>query len=607
MLFICVVFKYYVNYFGCAEYAEEWYSEQKDLLLSAIMSINLFPAKETDAFMKSNNISTIRDFFRKSVARHAHCEALGIVGEKAFTYQELYSAVVHEALKLKVLGIKEGDKVAILSASNPCWGISYLAVSFAGATVVPVLNDFSNKEIQNILSHSESKAIYVSQTLRKKLIGLELPFIEYIIDSESFIVEDVRNNSINKDLTISDLHLDEDPEKIFGKIQSDSTAAIIYTSGTTGHSKGVMLSHRNIISNIEAIAHYQKIVAGDRFLSVLPLSHTYECTLGFLMALFKGASIYYLGGPPSASVLLPALKKIKPTMMLTVPLVIENIYKRNVRPALTSGFAKYFFKIKSTRVLLSRIAGKKLMETFGGQLHFFGIGGSRLESETERFLSEARFPYAIGYGLTETAPLLAAAVPGDTRHCSAGFALPGQELKLINVNAETGEGEIVVRGENVMQGYYKDEELTRNAFTSDRWFKTGDLGFLDKQNRLYIKGRLKNLVLGANGENIYPEEIEAVLNQHQYVVDAIVYEWRGKMVAKVHLDYDAVENHFNQLKNSARHLQHDMQQHIHNTLDDIKACVNSEVRSFSRIADIIEQQVPFEKTPTLKIKKYLYV
>ena len=238
--------------------------------------------------------------------------------------------------------------------------------------------------------------------------------------------------------------------------------------------------------------------------------------------------------------------------------------------------------------------------------YFFGIGGALLDPAVERFLIEAKFPYAIGYGLTETSPLLAGANPRTVKHRSTGFAPPGQYLKLININPKTGEGEVVAKGENIMKGYFKDEEKTRECFTDDGWFKTGDLGFMNKKNRLYIRGRLKNMIVGASGENIYPEAIESVINNQKLVLESIVYELKGKLVAKVHLDYEEIEQVFNNLIETASDMQHDMQTHIRNVLEEIRAHVNIELSSFSRLTLILEHPDPFIKTPTLKIKRYLY-
>ncbi|HNY07301.1 MAG TPA: AMP-binding protein, partial [Bacteroidales bacterium] len=245
--------------------------------------------------------------------------------------------------------------------------------------------------------------------------------------------------------------------------------------------------------------------------------------------------------------------------------------------------------------------------TFGKQLHFFGIGGALLDAKVELFLKEAKFPYEIGYGLTETSPLLAGSPGGKRRYRSTGPSVPGQELKIINVNPKTGEGEIIAKGDNVMKGYYKNEELTKTCFTKDGWFKTGDLGVFDKHMRLYIKGRLKNMILRANGENIYPEEIEAVVNRHKLVVESIVYEMKGKLIAKVNLDYEEIEKRFKNMKEAAQLFQNDIQQYIKKILDDIKTYVNNEVSNSSKLVLVLEQPDPFIKTPTMKIKKYLYV
>jgi len=548
----------------------------------------------------------IRSLISQSVASYKNNLALSFVDGEKITYGDLYTRIIERANILKNLGIEKGDKVAILSTYNPYWGISYLAVVFIGATTVPILNDFSASEIQNILEHSEAKAIVTTNDLKYKLTNT-VNCIQYVLNVEDFSLDAALSTSSRPKV---DKFIDKTPDdlaKQFGELTGDELASIIYTSGTTGLSKGVMLSHKNLISNIIATSHIQSITEIDRLLSILPLSHSYECTLGFLMPLANGASVYYLAGAPVASILLPALQTVQPTMMLSVPLIIEKIYKMRIKPKFSKGTAKSLYSLAPTRKLLNFIAGKKLMHTFGGKLKFFGIGGALLDAETEKFLREANFPYAIGYGLTETAPLLAGSSPQKTRYRSTGFALPGQDLKLIDVNLETGEGEIVAKGNNVMKGYYKNDDLTQKCFTEDGWFRTGDLGYIDRSNHLFIKGRLKNMILTANGENIYPEQIEAILTRHQYVTEAIVYEMKGKLVAKVHLNYQEVEEKFNKLKESAKVLQSDMQQYIRNILDDIKAYVNSEVSKFAKLALIIEHPVPFEKTPTQKIKKYLYI
>jgi len=550
---------------------------------------------------------TLRNLIKNSRNNFGERKALSFYDSEGYTYNQLYSEILKRVLKLHDLGIRKGDKVAILSVNSPNWGVTYLATVYMGAVTVPILNDFSKKEIRNILEHSETKVLFVSESLKAK-VDKNYKFVKYVFDIDSFSIDQtlspLPDPEPDREQTqeMTDLQAEEKLESF----SEDDIASIIYTSGTTGSSKGVMLSHKNLVSNINSIFHIQNVVPEDRFLSILPLPHSLECTVGFLMSLQYGASMNYLHGLPVPSVLLPALKKVKPTIMLSVPLIIEKIYRLKILPAFSKGIAKQLYSFPLTRILLNRLAGKKLMKTFGGKLHFFGIGGALLDPAVERFLIEAKFPYAIGYGLTETSPLLAGASPQTVKYRSTGFSPPGQQLKLINVNPKTGEGEVVAKGENIMKGYYKDEEKTRECFTDDGWFRTGDLGFMNKKNRLYIRGRLKNMIVGASGENIYPEAIESVINNQKLVLESIVYELKGKLVAKVHLDYEEIEKVFKNLIETASDIQHDMQTHVRNTLEEIRTHVNGELSSFSRLTLILEQTDPFIKTPTLKIKRYLY-
>jgi len=548
---------------------------------------------------------TLKNLITNSRNNFGERKALSFYDSEGYTYNQLHSEVLKLALRLHNLGIRKGDKVAILSVNSPNWGVSYLATAYMGAITVPILNDFSKKEIGNILEHSETKVLFVSENQKAK-VDKNFQFVKYVFDIDSFTIDPSLSPLPEPDTKQEPEKTEQQAEEQFDSFSEDDLASIIYTSGTTGSSKGVMLSHKNLVSNINSTYHLQKVVPEDRFLSILPLPHSLECTVAFLLPLQYGASLNYLHGLPVPGVLLPALEKVKPTIMLSVPLIIEKIYRLKILPAFSKGIPKILYSFPLTRVLLNRLAGKKLMKTFGGKLHFFGIGGALLDPAVERFLIEAKFPYAIGYGLTETSPLLAGASPQTVKYRSTGFSPPGQQLKLINVNPKTGEGEVVAKGENIMKGYFKDEEKTRECFTDDGWFRTGDLGFMNKENRLYIRGRLKNMIVGASGENIYPEAIESVINNQKLVLESIVYELKGKLVAKVHLDYEEIEKVFNNLIETASDMQHDMQTHIRNILEEIRAHVNIELSSFSRLTLILEHPDPFIKTPTLKIKRYLY-
>lgn len=553
---------------------------------------------------------TLAEVLNHSRTNYPCNPSIAFIGDDSITYAELSTLVRNTSGLLVTLGIERGDRVAILGENSPAWGIAYFSIVCMGATVVPILPDFSSAEVAKIMEHSEAKAIFVSAKMYPKVNHSSKAGSPEVIllnnlnvvepgssDIESISEYNLPENIINIDF--SSLNIPEPAE--------EDLAAIIYTSGTTGRPKGVMLTHKNIISNALSTLQIQDITSKDRFISILPLPHTYECTIGFLMPIMQGASVFYLKKPPTAPVLIPAMQLIKPTMILSVPLVIEKIYKNRILPQLTkSKLGASLYRMPLTRKLLHRIAARKLMKTFGGELRFFGIGGSKLAFEVERFLNEGKFPYSIGYGLTETSPLLTGSAPNLVRFRTAGFSIPGQELMISNPNPETGEGEVLARGANVMLGYYKDEELTHEVFTEDGWFKTGDLGYLDANKYLHLRGRLKNMILGPSGENIYPEDIEGLINSHDLVLDSLVYDLKGRLEAKVHLNYEALETRYAHLKETAIEMQQHLQAKAKEIMLEIRQNVNSKVSNFSKLYNVQEQTEPFEKTPTHKIKRYLY-
>ena len=558
--------------------------------------------------MNLTNNLTLNNLFENSCKLFSNNPFLSFVNGKALTYNKVNNKVQKISCFLQKYGVKKGDKIAIFSENNPNWGISYLSIAKVGAVVVPILPDFHKNEVENILSHSESEIIFISKKLYMKLDNNVLKNIKItiLIDDLSIISQ---NSSLFSSANLSsniieDLILNDDLNNFKPvSVNEEDLLTIIYTSGTTGTSKGVMLSHKNIVSNAIASSKIPNTSSNDRFLSLLPLSHTYEFTLGFVFPIIAGASVYYLKNPPIPSVLLPAMQKIKPTLMLTVPLIIDKVYRNKILPAFNKNlFIKTLYKIRPISKILNRIAGKKLYETFGGALHFFGVGGAKLAPDTEKFLRDAKFPYAIGYGLTETSPLLAGANAQKTKYRSTGPALEGVEIKIDNPNSK-GEGEIVAKGPNIMKGYYKNPKLTAEVFTNDGWFRTGDLGIFNKDNYLFIKGRIKNMILGANGENIYPEEIENVINKNSFVLESIVYELKGKLVAKIHLDYTKVEETYKEFKETTQ----SMHQKVNELLNDILSNANNQLNKFSRLKLVIEQTTPFEKTPTHKIKRYLHM
>ena len=542
--------------------------------------------------MQNETRLTFPALFDASVKNYPQADFLSFVDETPLTYLE----VNEEINKLKALltnhGIVKGDRVALLSANMPNWGISYFAVTFIGAVVVPILPDFHESEIENVLKHSGSKGIIVSDKLSKRIEHLDCKDIELCIRAEDFSVVKAEINT---------------PEAIVpdhSLVNEDDMAVIIYTSGTTGKSKGVMLSHKNVCSNTMSCRKLQNVTVGDRMLSILPLSHVLENTLGLILPMSGGACTYYLPQVPTPAVLLPAMQKVKPTIMVSVPLIMEKIFKLRVLPKLTkSPVLRAMYSVGPIRKLLHRAAGKKLIKSFGGNLHFFGIGGAKLDAKVEQFLIDAKFPYAIGYGLTETAPLLAGANPGNGQLQSTGPAVHGVELKINDPDSITREGEIWARGDNVMMGYYNEPKITAEVLTEDGWFKTGDLGSIDNNGYLYIKGRLKNMIVGASGENIYPEEIESVINNFRYVVESVVVEQKGKLVALVHFNAEELETRFQHLKEE---ITYNLEHKLEELREELHAYVNARVNKFSQLKTVIIHIEPFEKTATLKIKRFVY-
>lgn len=534
---------------------------------------------------------TLKSLIDYSVAHFAENTAVAFVeGNGLLKYSDLGKAIDEMAGLLYSFGLEKGDKVALYSQNMPNWVIAYFAVVARGLVIVPILPDFTRAEVENVLLHSEAKALFVSERLKPKTDGLELPHLKAKIKLEDLTV-------ISGEITTPK------PEKIAEiAVNEEDIAAIIYTSGTTGRSKGVVLTQKNI--TFVAMQSYTifPINEHDVFLSFLPLSHTYENSIGMLYPIMYGASIYYLEKPPTAASLLPAMAKIRPTMMLSVPLIMEKLYKNQIQAKFVkTKFSRMIYKSPVFRILIHRIAGKKLYQTFGGRLKFFGIGGAKLDSRVERFLKEAKFPYAIGYGLTETAPLLAGAAPHQTKLQSTGYAMEGVELKLNEPNKK-GVGEIWAKGPNVMVGYYKNPEATEEVLTSDGWFRTGDLGKFDAKQRLFIKGRMKNTIISASGENIYPEDIESVINNTQYVVESLVIEEDGYLVAKVILDIEAIEKNIAHLKaviDEKKEKYTEWKQHFTKEL-------NAKLNRASQINRVDIMDEPFEKTASQKIKRFLY-
>lgn len=504
--------------------------------------------------------------------------------EGAYTFASFKKECDSLSKVLTQYGIGAGDKVAILSTNMPNWSVAFFSTVAFGRISIPILPDSSENEVTNIINHSESKVLFVAKKLAAKVSQEVMEKMTLVIAMD----------------TLEIIKADDEMFTCDGRTSvptPDDIATIIYTSGTTGSAKGVVLSHRNLTSNVITCYNSCKRTEKDRWLSILPMAHTLEMTLGMLYPMYTGSTVYYLPKPPAAPLLLKAMKIVRPTTMLTVPMIIEKVYRGSVLPTIKKSRTLSWMN-NHMYGLMCRIIGMKLKKTFGGRISFYGIGGAKLDPEVERFLLKARFPYAIGYGLTETSPLLGYSMKGWRSVGSFGYPVHNVELKLHNINPDTGEGEIIAKGPNVMLGYYKDPVRTRSVFTEDGWFRTSDIAIQDSKGRFYIKGRNSNMILGSSGENIYPEEIENVLNNVEGVSESIVVERNGRLVALVAPAEDFIQ------------WDKEGEDKFYEKLDRWKSKIlsitNKNVNKSSQVNSVEVMKEPFEKTATQKIRRFKY-
>ena len=541
--------------------------------------------KRSNSFRESY-IDTLGKLYEYSTRRFADNRISQVIDTgKEYTYKSFKQSCDNLSKRLTQFGIGASDKVAIFAQNMPEWSIAFFSIVPFGRIAIPILPESSANEVTNILNHSESKVLFVSKKLLPNVSQESLDKLTLVIDIETF--EEIKK--------------DDSKFTCDGKVampMPDDIATIIYTSGTTGNAKGVVLSHRNLSSCVASCFHAQPRNEKDRWLSILPMSHTLELTLGVLYPMYVGASVYYMSKPPVPALLLKAIKIVKPTTMLTVPLIIEKIYRSSILPTINKSRVLSWMNTHAN-LLMCKIIGLKLKKTFGGKLTFFGIGGAKLDTEVETFLLRAGFPYAVGYGLTETSPLLTFTVGKTRTPGSIGHTMKGVSLRLDNINPETGEGEIVAKGPNVMLGYYKDPERTKKAFTDDGWFRTNDLACVDEKGRYYIKGRLSNMILGASGENIYPEEIEQVINGIEDVNESIIVPRNGKLVALVTFNENTID--WNQEGED------EFFRKIEAYKAKILSIVNKNVNRTSKVSDVQIFKEPFEKTATRKIRRFKYL
>ena len=520
----------------------------------------------------------------------------------SMTYGEVALKIEKLHLLFAESKIKPGDKIALIGKNTPHWAITFVATVTYGAVIVPILQDFNPNDVHHIVNHSETVFLFCSDSIWDNLEEDKMENIQAAFSIDDFrCIHQKDGAGIQK--IVGNLTSKFEKKYPQGFTQShiqytsrdnSELAMLNYTSGTTGFSKGVMLTANNLAGNITFGFKTQLLKKGDRVLSFLPLAHAYGCAFDFLVPTCSGSHIYFLNKIPSPKVLLKAFEEIKPNVIFMVPLILEKVYKKSIQPSLNKTGIKLALNIPLLNKKIYEQVNNKLTESFGGEFTEIVVGGAALKKEVEEFLTKIGFRFTIGYGMTECAPLISYASHTEFRPSSAGKILDTMQVKIDSPDPYNIVGEILVKGEHVMQGYYKNELATSEAFTDDGWLKTGDLGTIDEHGYIFIKGRSKSMILGANGQNIYPEEIEAKLNNLPFIMESLVIEKHGKLIALVYPDYEAMDG--SQLT----------QQDLEIIMEENRNNLNNVVGTYENVSKIHLYPNEFEKTPKRSIKRYLY-
>ena len=519
-----------------------------------------------------------------------------------YTFGELATEMLRLHVLFEQMGIKRGDKIALAGRNCANWAVAYLAIAAYEGVCVSILQDFTAEDIAHLLEHSDSELLFVGPYVWKELQHQTMPpKLKAALSLEDWRV--LYMNEGMKGLTAEGLKESVDkafqtkyprplqPEDIHFAADENILSLINYTSGSTGSPKGVMLNGRSISNNIEVGMKMLPVDPGQRLVSMLPLAHMFGQVCELLYPLCSGTHIYFLTKSPTPSILLKALKEVQPYLVVTVPLVIEKIYKKNLDPTLSKWAIRTFWHVPVVGDIIKGRVKSALKNAFGGKLRYFICGGAAMNPVVEKCLMDIHFPLSIGYGMTECGPLIGGNPPKYFKARTGGVPVMGMDVKIDQPN-QAGIGEILVKGENVMLGYYKNPDATNAVFTEDGWMRTGDLGRLDKKKNIYIKGRCKTMFLGASGQNIYPEEIEDKLNNQEAVGESLIVEREGKLVALVFPDETLTK----------RMTLEEIQQIMRANLEKL----NSLIPSYSKVANIEVQDKPFEKTPKKSIKRFLY-
>ncbi|HZH73286.1 MAG TPA: AMP-binding protein [Mariniphaga sp.] len=516
-----------------------------------------------------------------------------------YKYSEVAETIKSLHLFYQLSGLQRGDKIAVLGRNSSHWGIVFLSAISAGMIIVPILPDFNESNTNHILNHSEVKLLFGSKTLLEKVHFDKAPKLDAVITLEDFTIHSGKDENFEFKLDDSFQYYKENQllkENFhFEQWEKEETCIISYTSGTSGFTKGVMIPERSLVSNIRYAQDHMPLKADHKIVSFLPMAHVYGLLFEFLFPVTLGCHITFLSRIPSPAVITKVFGEVQPHLILSVPLVIEKIYKKRILPVIEKPVMKILLKIPGLKNVILNKVKAKLTDTFGGRFFEIVIGGAPLSAEVEKFFRSINFKFTIGYGMTECGPLISYAAWNETIPGSAGKLVDRMEVRIDSEDPYNLVGEIQVRGENVMTGYYENEQATRESFTQDGWLKTGDLGIIDQNNFIFIKGRSKNMILGPSGQNIYPEEIEARISNLSYVAECVVTERAGKLIAKVYPDIEAME------------ADQVTKEKLAEIMEDNRRKVNSELPKYEQISAFEVMEHEFEKTPKKNIKRFKYV
>ena len=542
------------------------------------------------------------DYLQNTIANKWDSLAMkDLDGNTSYTYGELANEIARLHTTFRELGIKEGDKIALCGRNCANWGLTFLAVETYKAVAVSILPDFTAEGIHTLVNHSEAKLLYCGPNVLKKIDAKEMPGLTAMVFMDDFSLRYAANEEVETIYAgVGDAFTKEWPNGVtatdlnYPIDNHDDLALINYTSGSTGNPKGVMITHKNLSGNIDFAVKEIPHQSGDKVLSMLPIAHMFGLMFEFLYQVCDGAEVYFLTKAPTPSVLMKAFAQVHPFMILTVPLVIEKIIKGKVLPIINKPLMKVLWKTPGINTLLHKKVSNTLLQAFGGKLRFLIIGGAALNEEVEKCMHDMHFPYCVGYGMTECAPLITYEKWQKYLYRSCGKGIVGMELRIDSEDPTKKEGELQVRGVNVMAGYYKNEQATQETFTEDGWMRTGDLGIIDKDGNLFLRGRSKNMLLGPSGQNIYPEEIEDKLNSLPLVLESVVVQRDQKLVALVYPDTTPAGKKLQAGRN------------IFDVMEENRKELNKQIPQYSQVTAIEVVEKEFEKTPKRSIKRFLY-